>query len=270
MPIEQIVVLAIIQGITEFLPISSSGHLILVPVFTGWADQGLLTDVMVHMGSLVAILVYFWRDVLMLARGGIELLKGRVTDAGRLVLLIAIGTVPAVALGLILRKTGFLDTVRGPQIVAWNAIVFGLLMLAADWLGPSKWRMEDMTIGPALIIGVAQALALIPGTSRSGITITAARGLGFTRPEAARFSFLLGIPAMVGAGVLVVGEALEAGEPITGDAVLTGVLTFFFALAAIAFLMAVIRRFSLLPFVVYRILLGIVILLLINAGLIFA
>jgi undecaprenyl-diphosphatase len=143
-------------------------------------------------------------------------------------------------------------------------------MLAADWLGRSKWRMEDMTLGPALIIGVAQALALIPGTSRSGITITAARALGFTRPEAARFSFLLGIPAMVGAGVLVIGEAMEAGEPVTGDAVLTGALTFVFALAAIAFLMAVIRRFSLLPFVVYRIVLGIVILLLINAGLIFA
>ncbi|MGH6875027.1 MAG: undecaprenyl-diphosphate phosphatase, partial [Aestuariivirgaceae bacterium] len=264
MPIEQIVVLAIIQGITEFLPISSSGHLILVPVFTGWADQGLLTDVMVHMGSLIARLVYFWRDVLMLAHGGIELLKGRVTDAGRLVLLIAIATVPAVAFGLILRKTGFLDTIRGPYIVAWNAIIFGLLMLAADWLGQSKWRMEDMTIGPALIIGVAQALALIPGTSRSGITITAARALGFTRPEAARFSFLLGIPAMVGAGVLVIGEAMEAGEPITGDAVLTGALTFVCALGAIAFLMAVIRRFSLLPFVVYRIVLGVVILLIVG------
>jgi undecaprenyl-diphosphatase len=144
MPIEQILVLALIQGITEFLPISSSGHLILVPVFTGWADQGLLTDVTVHMGSLLAILVYFWRDVLMLAQGGIELLKGRVTDAGRLVLLIAIGTIPAIAFGLVLRKTGFLDTIRGPYIVAWNAIIFGLLMLAADWLGRSKWRMEDM------------------------------------------------------------------------------------------------------------------------------
>src|SRR4029079_5855278 len=106
----------------------------------------LLTDVMVHMGSLVAILVYFWRDVLMLARGGIELLKGRVTDAGRLVLLIAIGSIPAVAFGLILRKTGFLDTIRGPEIVAWNAIVFGLLMLVADWLGAAHVRIRDIEI----------------------------------------------------------------------------------------------------------------------------
>jgi undecaprenyl-diphosphatase len=270
MPIEQILVLAIIQGITEFLPISSSGHLILVPIFTGWADQGLIVDVMVHMGSLLAILVYFWRDVLQLARGGIALLTGQVTAEGRLLMLIAAATVPAVLFGLFLRKSGFLDSIRGPQIVAWNAIVFGLLMLAADWLGGMSKRMENMTLTPALTIGIAQALALIPGTSRSGVTITAARALGFSRPEAARFSFLLGIPAMVGAGVLVLGEAAQAGEPFSRDALLTGALTFLCALAAIAFLMAVIRRFSLLPFVIYRMVLGGVLLLLINAGLIFA
>jgi len=270
MPIEQILVLAIIQGITEFLPISSSGHLILVPIFTGWADQGLVTDVLVHMGSLLAIIVYFWRDVLELCRGGVALLKGRVTNEGRLVVLIVLGTIPAVLFGLFLRSSGFLDSIRGPQIVAFNAIFFGLVMLAADWLGRMVKRMEDMTLGPALIIGVAQALALIPGTSRSGITITAARALGFTRPEAARFSFLLGIPAMIGAGVLVLGEAARSGEPLTGDALLTGAVTFLCALAAIAFLMAVIRRISLLPFVIYRVLLGIILLVLIDAGLIFA
>jgi undecaprenyl-diphosphatase len=269
MPIEQILVLAIIQGITEFLPISSSGHLILVPIFTGWADQGLVSDVMVHMGSLLAIVVYFWRDVLELGRGGVALLRGRMTNEGRLVGLIVIGTLPAVLFGLFLRKSGFLDSIRGAQIVAWNAIVFGLLMLAADWMGRMVKRMEEMTLGPALIIGIAQALALIPGTSRSGVTITAARALGFTRPEAARFSFLLSIPAMIGAGVLVLGEAAQSGEPLTGDALLTGALTFVCALAAIAFLMTVIRRISLLPFVIYRVLLGVVLLLLINAGLIF-
>ena len=269
MPIEQILVLAIIQGITEFLPISSSGHLILVPIFTGWADQGLVTDVMVHMGSLLAILVYFWRDVVKLAAGGIELLKGHMTLHGRLALYIVIGTVPAIAFGLYLRKSGFLDRVRGPQIVAWNAIVFGILMLIADWFGPMKRRMEDMKFAPALFIGLAQALALIPGTSRSGVTITAARAMGFERPDAARFSFLLGIPAMVGAGVLVIGEAVESGEAVGGDSLLTGALTFLCALAAIAFLMAVIRRFSLLPFVIYRLILGAALLMLINAGLVF-
>lgn len=270
MPIEQIVVLALIQGITEFLPISSSGHLILVPIFTGWADQGLVTDVMVHMGSLLAIVVYFRRDVIALGGGGIELLKGKITSEGRLVLLIVAGTIPAVLFGLFLRKSGILDSIRGPQIVAWNAIIFGLLMLAADWMGPMRRRLEDVRLPVALTIGVAQALALIPGTSRSGVTITAARALGFTRPEAARFSFLLGIPAMVGAGVLVLGEAARSGEPFSGGALLTGALTFFCALGAIAFLMALIRRTSLLPFVIYRLALGIVLLALINAGLIFA
>jgi undecaprenyl-diphosphatase len=269
MPIEQILVLAIIQGITEFLPISSSGHLILVPIFTGCADQGLVTDVMVHMGSLLAILVYFWRDVLKLVAGGIELLKGRMTLHGRLALYIVIATVPAILFGLYLRESGFLDKIRGPQIVAWNAIIFGVLMLIADWFGPMKRRMEDMKFAPALFVGVAQALALIPGTSRSGVTITAARAMGFQRPDAARFSFLLGIPAMAGAGVLVIGEAARSGEALGADSVLTGVLSFLCALAAIAFLMAVIRRFSLLPFVIYRLILGAVLLMLINAGLIF-
>jgi undecaprenyl-diphosphatase len=270
MPIEQILVLAIIQGITEFLPISSSGHLILVPIFTGWADQGLVTDVMVHMGSLLAILVYFWRDVVKLGAGGIELLKGHVTPEGRLALYIVIATVPAIVFGLFLRQSGLIDRIRGPEIVAWNAIVFGLLMLIADWFGPMKRRMADMRLAPAMIIGVAQALALIPGTSRSGVTITAARAMGFERSDAARFSFLLGIPAMAGAGVLVIGETVRSGEPLGWDSVLTGALTFLCALAAIALLMAVIRRFSLLPFVIYRLILGAVLLMLIKAGLIFS
>jgi undecaprenyl-diphosphatase len=225
---------------------------------------------MVHMGSLLAIIVYFWRDVIALGRGAVELIKGKVTGEGRLALFIVAGTIPAVAFGLVLRQSGFLETIRGPQIVAWNAIIFGLLMLAADWAGPMRRRMEEMTLPGALTIGIAQALALIPGTSRSGVTITAARALGFTRPEAARFSFLLGIPAMVGAGVLVLGDAAQSGEPFSGGALLTGVLTFFCALGAIAFLMALIRRVSLLPFVIYRLALGIVLLALINAGLIFA
>ncbi|HKQ95728.1 MAG TPA: undecaprenyl-diphosphate phosphatase [Aestuariivirgaceae bacterium] len=256
MLVEQMIVLALIQGITEFLPISSSGHLILVPWLTGWADQGLLVDVMVHLGSLLAILVYFRRDVAALIGGLVNLLRGRPSPEGRLALYIAAATVPAVLFGIFAKKSGLIDSVRGPQIVAWNAVIFGLLMLAADWLSPLTKRMEEMKLGPALLIGVAQALAIIPGTSRSGVTITAARAMGFTRPEAARFSFLLGIPAIAGAGVLVLGEAIESGETIAADALITGGLTFFSALAAIAFLMAVLRRISLLPFVVYRLLLA--------------
>jgi undecaprenyl-diphosphatase len=212
MTLEQIIVLALVQGITEFLPISSSGHLILVPVLTGWQDQGLLVDVMAHVGSLAAIIAYFWRDVVGLMGGGLDLVRGRLTQPARMVLYIAAATVPAVVFGLILKTTGFIEAIRGPHIVAWNAIVFALLMLVADRLGAHRKVTADVTLWSAMAVGAAQALALVPGTSRSGVTMTAARALGFTRPEAARFSFLLGMPAIAGAGLLVLGEAIEAAS----------------------------------------------------------
>ena len=266
MLLEQIIVLAIIQGTTEFLPISSSGHLILVPALTGWRDQGLIVDVMVHMGSFLAVLAYFWRDVGRLIVGGLNLLRGRMTDDGRMTLYIVAATIPAVIFGLYVKKTGLIDSIRGPEIVAWNAIIFGVIMYFSDRFGAHRQAMENMKLSPAMIIGIAQAVAIIPGTSRSGITMSAARALGFTRPEAARFSFLLGIPAIAGAGVLVLGEALSNGAQISNDALLTGGLTFFTALAAIAFLMALVKRMSLLPFVIYRLILGVVLLWLVYSG----
>lgn len=256
MTIEQIIVLAIVQGVTEFLPISSSGHLILVPQVMHWQDQGLVVDVMTHVGTLFAILIYFWRDVGRLISGTFELFKGRMTDEGRLAIYIALATIPAVAFGLFLMKFGFGDLERNVAVVAWNTILYGILMLIADMVGPQERPIKDMTLGSALIVGVAQALALIPGTSRSGVTMTAGRFLGFTRPDAARFSFLLGIPAIAGAGVLTVGDALASGEPITMDAVYCAILTFFAGLAAIAFLMALVKRVSFLPYVLYRMVLG--------------
>src|SRR6266540_2233776 len=129
MPIEQILVLALIQGITEFLPISSSGHLLLVPLITGWPDQGLMTDVMVHMGSFLAVVVYFWRDILKLIGGALDLLRGRINVWGKLALFIIAATIPAVIIGPILDKIGFMDAARSmPQLVAWNAIIFGILL----------------------------------------------------------------------------------------------------------------------------------------------
>ena len=267
MPIMQIIVLALIQGITEFLPISSSGHLLLVPVVTGWPDQGLLTDVMVHMGSFLAVVVYFWRDCVNLTLGGLDLLRGRMTAWGKLALLIVLGTIPAVAFGLFLDKVGFMDVVRQmPQVVAWNAIIFGVLLYLCDRYGLSVRRMSDMSWAPAIIIGLAQAIAIIPGTSRSGITMTAARALGFERPEAARFAFLLGIPAIAGAGILQLGDAVAAGESITFGMLLTAVLTFFVALGTITVLMRLVRFMSFLPFAIYRVALGVVLLALIYSG----
>jgi undecaprenyl-diphosphatase len=267
MLILQIVVLALVQGITEFLPISSSGHLLLVPVVTGWPDQGVLTDVMVHMGSFLAVVVYFWRDCVNLLMGLIDMLRGRSNAWGRLALLIVVGTIPAIVLGVILDKIGFMDAVRHmPEIVAWNAIIFGILLYVCDYFGLSVRRMADMTLWPAVIIGVAQAIAIIPGTSRSGITMTAARALGFERPDSARFAFLLGIPAIAGAGVLKLSEAMATHETITFGMVLTMVLTFFVALGTITILMKMVRYMSFLPFAVYRILLGAVLLGLIYSG----
>jgi undecaprenyl-diphosphatase len=256
MTIEQIIILAIVQGVTEFLPISSSGHLILVPQLMHWQDQGLVVDVMTHVGTLFAILIYFWRDVWRIARGVLELFKGTVTDDGKLAIYIALATIPAIGFGLFLKEFGFGDLERNVAVVAWNTILYGILMLIADMVGPQERTIENMTLGSALVIGVAQALALIPGTSRSGVTMTAARFLGFTRPDAARFSFLLGIPAIAGAGVLTVGDALASGNPVTMDAVYCAILTFFAGLAAIAFLMALVKRVSFLPFVLYRMVLG--------------
>jgi len=257
MSIEQIVVLAIVQGVTEFLPISSSGHLILVPALTGWKDQGLATDIMVHVGSLFAILVYFWRDVLQLIAGGFELLRLKWTDRSKLAAYILLATIPAVIFGLVLKATGMVDEFRGIKLIAWNAIIYGLVMLVADRVGSSLRQMKGMTLVSAVSIGLAQALALIPGTSRSGITISAARFLGFSRAEAARFSFLLGIPAIAGAGLLTaLDDSGGAQGALSSDALLAAAFTFLSALASIAFLMALLRRITLLPFVIYRFILG--------------
>ena len=256
MTIEQIIVLAVVQGVTEFLPISSSGHLILVPKLMHWQDQGLVVDVLTHLGTLFAILIYFWRDVWRITRGALELLKGNVTEEGRLAIYIVLASIPAVAFGIFLKKYGYTDLERNVAVVAWNTILYGILMLIADMVGPQNRTMSNMTLGSALLVGLAQALALIPGTSRSGVTITAGRFLGFTRPDAARFSFLLGIPATAGAIVFTVGDAVASGEPITNDALLCAALTFVAGILAIAFLMGLLRRISLLPFVIYRMVLG--------------
>ncbi len=256
MSIEQIIVLALIQGITEFLPISSSGHLILVPAFTGWADQGVVTDMVTNLGTLAAVIIYFWRDMVAMFWGAFDIIKRRTTANSQLILHVLIGTIPIIAVGILLKLTHLDEHIRSATLVAVNAIVFGILLYAADAYGLMRRMVVDMTWKTALIIGGAQALALSPGTSRSGITMTAARGLGFVRPEAARFSFLLSIPANGAASALVIGDALQSGQSISGPVILTGFLTFFVALGTITVLMRMVRHMTLLPFVVYRVILG--------------
>ncbi len=252
MSIEQIIVLAIVQGLTEFLPVSSSGHLLLIPALTDWPDQGIVTDVMVHVGSLFAVIAYFWRDVINLLIGTKDIALRKKTDNARMAGYIALATIPALALGAGLKLSGLYEHIRGVEIVAWNAVIFGVLLYVADVVGKRTKVMEDMTLSPALVIGCAQALALIPGTSRSGITMTAARFLGFERAEAARFSFLLGIPAIAAAGAFTAIEVIQLGDGIPPDALWAALLTFFAALFAITVLMALVKRMGFLIFMIYR------------------
>lgn len=253
----QLLIIAIVQGVTEFLPISSSGHLILIPFFTDMPDQGPLIDIAVHIGSFLAILLYFFRESIGLARGGLATVGiGKAPAERRLFWWIMIGTIPAVLLGLFLKQGGWLDSFRSTTLVGINLIVYGILLGIADRIGPRTRRYEDTTLKDAVIVGLAQALALIPGTSRSGVTMTAARLLGYERVEAARFSFLLALPAVAGAGTLAILDLADATAQMQWDALIAGAMTFVTAFATMAFLMRFLRHASMLVFVVYRVALG--------------
>jgi undecaprenyl-diphosphatase len=259
----QIKVLALVQGITEFLPISSSAHLILVPVFTGWHDQGLLIDVAVHIGTLGAVMGYFSRDIAAMFRGLTgEWDTGLLAQPGRYLLaLITLGTVPVVIAGAIIVLADVAVLLRNAALIGWTTLIFGILLYVADRWSPRTRRMDGLTFSGALFIGIAQALALIPGTSRSGITMTAARVLGFERTDAAHFSMLLAIPATAAAGTVGVVQIYRFGDLGLGvDALIGAIFAFFSSWLAIAFLMNWLRRSSFTPFVVYRCALGIVLL----------
>jgi undecaprenyl-diphosphatase len=257
MPLLHIIVLAVVQGITEFLPISSSGHLILVPPLTGWDDQGLVIDVAVHVGTLGAVMLYFWRDVLAMTLGAGRLATGRMTEGARLALYVVLATIPVVIAGLLFKDFIAAD-LRSEEVVAWTTIVFGVALWLADRYGGHLRKLGALTLPHALVVGLAQALALVPGTSRSGITMTAARMLGYERTDAARFSMLLSIPTIIAAGTLVTRDLIAAGDVVLGaDAALAAILSFAAALIAIAALMRWLRTASFTPFVVYRLVLGV-------------
>lgn len=257
----QLAVLALVQGITEFLPISSSGHLILVPLVADWPDQGLALDIAVHAGTLLAVMLYFWRDVLAMLLGLLDLARGRRSEGARLVLLIVLATVPVVVAGLVLKHLGVMEDLRGVLVLGWTSIGFGILLWLADRMGMTLRRIEHMTFGSALVIGLAQVLALIPGTSRAGITMTAARALGFERDDSAHFSMLLSIPTILAAGLLAGLDLAESGDSSLGaDALLAAALAFGAALLAIRGLMWWLRRATYTPFVLYRMALGAVLL----------
>ncbi len=251
----QLVVLAVVQGITEFLPISSQGHLVLVPAVAGWPDQGLAIDVAVHVGTLAAVMIYFRRDLCRMVAG-----IARRDDGGKLALQITVATVPVVLAGVALFAFGA-ERLRSIEVIGWAMLGFGVLLYAVDRACPARRRLERMTLGPAVLIGLAQVLALIPGTSRSGITMTAARALGFERREAARFSMLMSIPVIIAAGTLQAVALYATGDAVlTGSAAITAAIAFVTALGAIGFLMRWLARASFTPFVAYRVVLGVALL----------
>lgn len=260
MALYHILVLAVVQGLTEFLPISSSGHLVLTSRVLGWEDQGVAIDIAVHVGTLLAVIIYFWRDVGRVMAGTLRLATFRGGPDARLAIMLLIATLPIVIVGFLAKD--LVETVfRSVELIAWATIGFALLLWFADRIGMTVNRIEHVGAVGALLIGLSQVLALIPGTSRSGITMTAGRFLGMERAEAARFSMLLSIPTIIGAAVLKGVEVWQAGDVALGyDAASAIGLSFVAGIASIAVLMRWLQTSSFGPFVIYRIALGILLL----------
>lgn len=252
-------ILAIIQGLTEFLPISSSAHLVLTPQLLGWeADQGPLIDVMAHFGSLFAVMAYFRKDVGGIITGFFDLLGRKLNRKSTLALNLIIATPPALAFGFFLNKYGYDVLLRSPLIIAVMTIVFGILLWVSDTKGREEKTTEDLTWKGAALMGLAQTLALIPGTSRSGITMTTGRFMHMTREESARFSMLMSLP-IIGAGGLFALLKLvtePGGTAGVSDGLIVAGLSFVTAYGCIALFMKWVSKIGFFPFMVYRLLLG--------------
>lgn len=254
----QILILALVQGVTEFLPVSSSAHLILVPILTGWQDQGLAFDVAVHVGTLAAVVLYFRRELSKMTVSWLGSVAGRGVDAdAKLAWAVLLGTIPVGICGLLFKDL-IEEHLRHPYVLATTTLLFALLLWWAD--ARSRGERNEYSIGwmDILFIGLAQALALIPGTSRSGATMTAALFLGLSRQAAARFSFLLSIPVIVLAGGLSTLDYLETAsiddmQPLMLGALLSGVSAYF----CIHYFLKLLEKIGMMPFVIYRIVLAV-------------
>ncbi len=265
MDIIQIVVLALVQGLTEFLPISSSAHLILVPFLTDWPDQGLAFDVAVHVGTLTAVVAYFRKEIYSMFFAWLASLKGKHTEDSKLAWAVLIGTIPAGIFGLLIKD--FMDENLRPDspntllVIAITSIIFGLLLGYADWTGKRQRDEHSLSWKDIIIIGCAQAVALIPGTSRSGITITAGLMLGLTASAAARFSFLLSIPVIVLAGGMETLDYLEvASLSDMNDLLIGALISAISAYMCIYYFLKLLDSIGMTPFVIYRLILGAILL----------
>ena len=253
-----IILLSLLQGFTEFLPVSSSGHLILFSKFTSFPDQGLALDVAMHVGSIIAVMIYFSEEIWEIIKGTFKnWFLPNFKDAGnKLFWLVFVATVPALIAGYLLKEHGT-EYFRSTKLIGWTILGFGILLFLADRIGMTIRKVDHLSVLDAVLIGLAQCLALIPGTSRSGITITMARFLGMERREAAKFSMLLSIPTIAAAGLLVGIELYLNGNMKELITAFDGVLySFIFSIIAIYVMMWWLKKSTFLPFVIYRIALG--------------
>lgn len=253
-----LMLLSTLQGLTEFLPVSSSGHLILFSKFTTFPDQGLAFDVAVHVGSIIAVMIYFSETIWEMLKGVAKtyFIPNFKNPGSKLAWLIVIGTIPAVIAGLFLVENGT-DELRSARLIGWMMLSFGIVLFIADKIGMTIRKIEHLTALDAVLIGLAQCLALIPGTSRSGITITMGRFLGLERREAAKFAMLLSIPTIAGAGALVGWELYQQGNMAEIIYAMDGITYSFIAsVLAIYIIMWWLKKSTFLPFVIYRLCLG--------------
>ncbi|MEJ6393337.1 undecaprenyl-diphosphate phosphatase [Gymnodinialimonas sp. 2305UL16-5] len=254
--------LAMIQGITEFLPVSSSGHLILLPGLTGLEDQGQVIDVAAHVGTLGAVVLYFWTDVKTALIGTPRMLMGRLdTPGAKLAFLLLISTIPVILFGIVLEMTGLYEHLRSIAVIGWTMLIFGVVLYWADQNGPLTKVAADWNRRDAIIIGLCQAISLIPGTSRSGITITAGRYLGYDREGAARIAMLMSIPTILASGIFSGAKVIsQADATAAWDGAIAAALSFVAALLALILMFRLLKSVSFTPYVIYRVVLGVILL----------
>lgn len=262
MTLFQLLIVAIVQGVTEFLPVSSSGHLILLPKLTGTQDQGLAIDIAVHVGTLFAVIMYFWSDVKVALGGVLRLAKGKVDTQGAfLAACLIAATIPAILVGLLIKVTGLDDMLRSVAVIGWTTLLFGLLLFWTDRTGATDRQAEQWTLKHAVFMGLAQCLALIPGTSRSGITITAARHLGYDREGSARLAMLMSIPIIVASGAVLSLDVIgQTNWDLARNASIAAAFAFFAALLALKLMFRLLKSVSFTPYVIYRVFLGLALL----------
>ncbi len=261
MPILHIFILSAVQGVTEFLPISSSGHLQMLPMISNIEKQTVLIDVSVHLGTLGGVIIFFFKDITKILNGFSNILKGKKSADGKIFIMIVVATIPLIIVGGIVWITNSVYLFRSIEIIAWATLLFGILLYISDKFFLTVRNIETITTFQAIIFGLAQVISIIPGTSRSGIIITFARFFGYKRTDSAKFAMLLSIPAIILPGILSTWEILSSENiKLQHDFFISLFVSFIFSLIALSLLMRWLKKSSFFPFAFYRIIIGILML----------